>query len=500
MGKLHVTRKGKHWALNGEVVLPKDFSGIDGFKWVNHIVAWINGGHAGEGGGIHLDRARRYVDEEVCGLGCKRMRAPVELLLWTAPYFDVGPIEVDGQVVQPPEPWRGHSNVANTMDLVNLNCGTGSSFALTKKLEKVIRMFVVIAREFDVVIEVPWLWTIKSEADGEALGRLGISKDPRRRFDKTAVEAKGGSQNGVAVWNEHYLAAHGVGAYLEKLFREGDGEGVHRVDPGGLNLMSDVMNEYTAHVPEVWNKKVLKDVARRWQDRDAPSQPALLCSQSGILDTYDPPLFSHVGVEGFAGPGPHPPRDKAKDRFGHWWVWYEMGEPIRDAWPGELVDANESQLGMTQAQRDAWIPLVPKWAGLGTTDMERWMTMHDDFVSHDIYTTFHTMRGMDGFWPETEQTIVEASIRELTSAGGGHPPEEVERPYGQYVARAYLENLGRKPDPGGWDAYNTALELHYFGDLSQGLSVAEMEEAMRASDEYKRKHPLKKREPGEGGS
>lgn len=487
MPKMHVTRKGKYYEINGQVVKPDKFYGIDAFKFANHIVAWVNGGHDGKPGDWYLDQAKRYLEHEVIGNGCIRARAPVELMLWGVPYFNVGPMEKNGQIIQPPEPWRGNENVANTLDLVNLNTGTGSNFHLTGKMKKVIRMYVVLGREFGVVFEVPWLWTIKSEADREALRRLHLGdQDPRRRFDRSKEEAKGGATNGVAIWNEHFMAAHGVGAYLQQLYTDGDGGGESRVDPGGLNMISDFMNEYTAHVPEIWNRKVLKNVARRWQERDAPSQPIKLISQSGVLDTYDPPLQSDVGAEGFTGPCTHPPRDEVDGVD-----WDEAGTTIRETWPRELIDVNEAMMGMTQEQRDAWVPLIPKWAGLGTTNMKKWERMNRNYIDNEIYTTFHTFRGMDAYWPETPQTRVEETVRAITggqggNGGGGGP---VERPYDRFVVEAYADILERKPDPGGRDAYNDLLEAHYFRGVG-GVSVNGMREAMLGSPEYKKKNPL----------
>ena len=268
MKQIEVGRKGKFYTLNGVVTPPDKFYGIDGFKFVNHIWAWVKGGALGEGGGAHLTRAKAYIEDEVLGNGCLRMRAPVEVMLWGPPYFNLPPTN--------PTPYD-RPNVANTMSLVNLNVGTGSGFSLTPGMKKVIRMFVNLAREYEIVIEVPWLWTIKSEARGKAAARLGLDEDPRNRFTKDG-------KSGVSIWNEHFLAAHGVGAYLHELRTEGDGEGISRVDPGPLNTIHDLMNEFTAHVPTIWTpgpNGQQGQVVRRMSERDCPLEEVILLSQSG---------------------------------------------------------------------------------------------------------------------------------------------------------------------------------------------------------------------------
>lgn len=370
--KIEVRKQGRYYTLNGVAAKPKEFIGIDGFKFVNHVWSWVLGGAHGEDGGAHLDRARRYIEREVIGSGCRRMRAPVELMFWDPPYFD----------------FPAYSNVANSPDLVNLASGTGSLYHMTSGLRKTIRMFVNLAREFDIVIEVPWLWTIKGRGEN----------DPRES---------------VSLWNEHFIGneVEGIGAYLYKLRTEGDGEGEHRVDPGGLNLLADAMNEYTAH-SEIWSFSQLLNVARRWHERDAKGE-LLLISQSGAADRYDPPLASYYGTNGYDGVCLHPPRDGE---------WEATGTVARRKWPHELIDFNESQMGWTEEQRSFWVPLIPKWAGLGTTDMGRWRRMHENFLENDIYVTFHTFRGMDAYWPETPRTIVEETIRSITGGGTEPPP------------------------------------------------------------------------------
>lgn len=505
---IRVGRRGKFYTLNGVVVKPEDFWAIDGFKFANHIVAWATGGAFGESAQTHLDRARRYIEHMVIGLGCRRMRSAVELMFWSGPYFD---LPADG-----PAPYN-IPNVANTRALVDLHVGTGSKFSLPPLYKKVVRKYVLLARETGIVIEVPWIWTIK----GKATKRTKHYPDPR--------EVRHGGK-GISAWNEHYMASRGVGGYLELLATKGDGEGDDRVDPGPLNLLHDFCNEYTVSA-DTFTKGQLRSMARRFKSRDAPSQQTILISEgSGFMDEYIPPLESKVGVEGYDGPCKHPPRSEEKDSQGRKRDWDETGTAMRRAWPTELIDANESQLMLTQAQRDYWVPRIPKWAGLGSTNMPKCIRMHENFIENEIYSTLHTFLGMDTYWPETEQTVVEDAVRTLTGGGGGPPPpppsppptppqppqppqppspppprpvDPRTRPYDRTVVHAYRIVLStydldgymvrdRKPDPGGREFYNTALERHYLGLHGEGvsLSVTEMYERMRESVEYKKLNPM----------
>lgn len=457
MNKIHVERKGKYYTLNGNIVKPDKFFGMDGFKFVNHVVAWATTGNI-----AHLEMARSYIENEVLGNGCRRMRSPIELMFWTGPYFNLLPSN--------PAPYNVQ-NVANTMDLIDLNVGTGSAFHLTPLLKQVIRTFVNLAREYNIVIEVPWLWTIK----GRAGKKTPFHPDPRE-------------ENGrVSTWNEHFLAANGIGAYLEKLYTEGDED----VEPGGLNIISDFMNEYTAHA-DIWTDRQLRNVARRWHTRDARSQPINLISQSVGEIRYDPPLESKAGVEGYDGPCVHTPRSGQ---------WKQAGRLMRQKWPEELLDVNESMLAMTQAQRDWWVRLVPKWAGLGTTNMQKWNRMHEIFIQHDIYITFHTFRGMDCYWPRTLQTTVEEIVRGITGSvftPPPLPPDPKKYIYDREVIKAYKEVLSiyddrdnivvmRRPDNEGREFYNTRLEAYYLRDEGN-MTIARMRDEMYASPEFLRKN------------
>lgn len=472
---IRVGRVGKYYTLNNKIVKPHEFFGINGFKFANHIVAGIDTGNT-----VHFDTARRYIENEVLGLGCQRMRAPIELMFWSGPYFD---LPADG--VAP----YNIPNVANTPDLVDLHSPTGSKFrGVTPKLKKVIRHYVRLAREFDIIIEIPVIWTIK----GKATKRTKHYPDPR-------LEKNGGK--GISAWNEHYLASKGIGGYMQQLFTEGDGEGSNRVDPGGLNFLYDHCNEYTVGA-DPFTKGQLRSMARRWQHRDAPSQRVILISEgSGFVDEYIPPLESKVGVEGYDGPCKHPPRLKEKISTGKKVDWDKTGDAMRNKWPRELLDANESQLMLTQAQRDYWIPRIPKWAGLGSTNMEKCERMHRSFIKNEIYVTFHTFRSMDTYCPEIPQTVVEETVCRIT--GGTFeppppPPPSVKKiDYRPIISLAFRDILDRDQNSDG--TYGGRKGLNYKnekmqdktnedGDIERGMTEAEMREEMIRSAEYTKNH------------
>ncbi len=467
---VRVGKLGDRFTLNGEVVPPAKLRFVSAFKLINHIVAWADGGAHGISGEAHWGNARRWVEHNVINLGLQGCRTPLELMTWGPPYFNLG--------AEAPEPWKGWYNVANTLDLIDLRRGTGSAFSLTGKAKKCIRMLVVLAREMDILIEVPWLWTIKGPTDGYTNDRLGLDTDPRKRFSSNVA-----TQGGVGIWNEHYMSERGIAAYLHKLETQGDGEGRHRVDPGGLNLLHDMKNERTAHTDDretvkagktnTWDQRQLQNVARRWHDRDYPDS-IISISESGR--SYGAPLASQHGSRGYDYATPHPPRGGDK--------WVNAIWPFRQAMPNELIFVNESQMGWTAEQRRQWVRLIPKWEGLGVTNLEAWFRMHEQHEKANGYTCFHTLRGMDGGWPDTPQTAVEEGIREFTGASSPGPPptEPGKLRYERVLRLAYEQILGREPDQQGLEDWNAAM--------SNGTTEAEMRESMIRGKEYEEKNPI----------
>jgi len=412
MSQYIVGRSGHRYTLNGKTVTPRELVFVDMFKGRNLIAAglWGKGGH-------HTENAKRYI-ADWREIGIRGFRIPPELRFWGPPYFD-----------NPDQP--------NEKCFLNLGCGTGNSFYLPDGFKKQIRMMIRLAREMDVIFEVPWLWTIKGRGD----------VDPRRD---------------VAVWNEHYIVA--VGKYLHQLRTQGDGEAGHRVDAGGTNILSELANEYRVHADE-FNDSQLRNIFRRWHTRDNPGE-LLGVSQSQPKHEYYPALDR--GAESPDDIRIHTRRDgdweNAPDEIFH--KFRTHGIPIF---------VNESVLHMTQSQWNYWIPKIPKWNGLATTDTNRFMRLHRGFWERGIYSTFHTLRGMDGGWPGWVPGRLEELIAEELN-GTTPPPPPNRYKYSHIIDLAYDEILGREADDGGLRNYS---EL-----MGRGMSEADMRNALMRSQEF----------------
>jgi len=417
MSQYVIGRSGHSYTLNGETVTPRELVFVDMFKGRNHIAAglWGKGGH-------HTENYKRYI-ADWRELGVRGFRIPPEVRFWGPPYFD-------------------NPDYPNERCFLNLACGTGSAFELPEGFKKQIRVMVRLARELDVILEIPWLWTIKGKGDD----------DPRRDVSK---------------WNEHYIAH--VGWYLHHLRHLGDGVGGHRVDPGGLNILSELANEYRVHADE-FDDKQLRNILRRWHTRDCPGE-LLGVSQSQPKHEYYPQLG--LGAESPDDIRLHTRRD------GDW--ENAPGEIVRKFWKyGVPIFINESILHMTQSQWNYWISKIPKWHGLATTDAGRFMRLHRDLWERGIYSTFHTLRGMDGGWPESAPGRLEEMIAE--ELGGSTPPPPPPPPpeprykHGHIIDLAYDEILGREADDGGLRNYDELME--------RGMSEADMRNALMRSQEF----------------
>lgn len=434
-GKLET--RDRFYTVGGQVVKPRDFVGRDGFKFVNHIARWARGG-----GDVHIGRARRWIEERIVGLGLEVMRSPTELEFWGPPYFNQ--IGVPGR---PDDP--------NEQNIVNLNAGTGSHFRLSSLQKKIIRMFVRLAREYGIFIEVPWCWTIKGEGPS--------SQDPRKD---------------VSVWNEHYLAAQGVGAYITELRTQGDGEGAHRVDPGYIPFINEAANEAHVHADR-WNKTQLRNIFRRWHNRDA--HEILGISMRGAGGDYIPEMDR--GQESPDDIRVHP------KRHGEW--WNTGGDLVR--WYGKWnvpIYCNESMLYITQEERAFWVPLIPKWAGLGSSDLGKYWQMIEDFLDHDIYVTIHDFEGMTTD-PRRPMGRFDEMIAERFGGSTPPPPPPDDAPEFRQILNieCYRDIMGRKPvhpepytyaDPAGLEAWNQSM--------LDGMPLADVREAFLRSGEFRDKY------------
>lgn len=377
---------GERLVVNGQPVEPKAFFGAEGFMFCQWAMTWIRGSRLPNGTKIDAwGVMHRILEEDVLDLGCKWFRAPIENEGWGPPYFN-------------------HPEFPNHQGLVDVRTGIGSS-DLPEQTKKIIRLYVILARKFDLIFQIPIVWTLK-----DTLG----PDDPRYRITNRRGEELG--ERGIGVWNEHFVAD--VLRYATKLKKHGDGEGNNRVDPGNLNLYFSIANEWRTvrGGSEPWTKDQVLLILARAKERQGHPEfgdwPDELLSISSMLPGDDirfdvPGEVSHAE--------PHPQRHG---------TWTQQGRDLRNAWPRQLIIADESMMLWTKQDLDAWVEKIPKWRGLGTTDVDAWQRMHADFWKHGIYSQAHTFPHMSVRWHGSTNSgeVVKAAIRELTGATPGGPP------------------------------------------------------------------------------
>jgi hypothetical protein len=356
----YIGTRGRRYTVGGKSVVAREFVFRDAFKFCNYLARFA----MGMGGGA-LGDARRYIEERIVGLGLKGMRAPPEVDLWNEGYW-----------IEPP----------NQTPVVDLESKTGSRFRLSGHQKAVIRMMVLYAREYDIVIEVPWCWTIKSPRE-EWNGKKWVTRDPRAPGlvgDEAAAEC--------STWNEFYLRA--IGRYLRQLRDEGDGQKKSRVDPGPIPILNEAANEYNTVGLGGWSRESVSQIMQRWHVHDTPSSEngddyeLLGISQGGPLrwDNRDKkfvpePYVPKLG-NGKWSPDDiriHPPRDIELP-------WWEVGKHIAEApYPDNLpIFVNETILLMPAAAYDS---PGHKWRGLGTKDHEKYFQMVEDLTNRGYYVT-----------------------------------------------------------------------------------------------------------------
>lgn len=381
-----MSRSGKTLLVNERRVRPKEFFGVDAFMFCNWAYTWINGSRMPNGTKVDAwGTMRAIIEEDVLAIGCKWMRAPIELEGWGPPYFD-------------------HPDHPNQRGVINLLATPGSKFTLGPAVKKCLRLYTRLAREYDIIIQIPIIWTLKEYVGGKG--------DPRR---KLVIHGKELGDEGVGVWNEHFVA--NVLRYVTKLKNEGDGEGNNQVGPGSTNLYLSAINEHhvTGQTPN-WSHNQMKAICLRARERmgrselgDLPGELFSL-SSSGRYDEYPlkvPQEASHVEQ--------HPPRSGN---------WDKQGPVMRDVWPTQLIICDESNMLWNAAEKKEWVAKIAKWASLGTTNVKMWQRMHEDLWANDIYSFGHTFPHMSVRWhgPTKSGERVKKAIAELTGATSQPPP------------------------------------------------------------------------------
>ena len=369
--KGRIGTKARRYTIGGEVVQPRNFVFRDAFKFVNHVAKWARG----HGGGA-LGDGRRYIEGRIVGLNLKGMRAPTCVDLWNTGFW-----------IEPP----------NETGVVNLEAKAGSRFRLSQLQRKIIRMYVLLGREYEITIEVPWCWTIKHPKE------VLISGTPENgKWEFRDPRAKGlrgkAAELAVSEWNEHYLA--NIAKYLRLLRDVGDGEGKSRVDPGPLPILSEAANEYETLGGAKWTQEQLGNIFRRWHLRDTPTKEGganfellgistggpVAWKGSGVVPYPYPPLEN----DGAMAPDDiriHPPRDVEIP-------WWEIGKYIDAAkYPAKPVFVNEPILLMPTKAYDS---PGHKWKWLGTKRHDKYFQMLDDLIGRGVYVTIHDGGADDG--------------------------------------------------------------------------------------------------------
>lgn len=383
-----MARAGSQLIVNGQPKQPSEFFGAEGFMFCQWAASWIRGSKLPSGERVDAwGVMNRILEEDVKELGCSWFRVPFENEGWGPPYFN-------------------HPDYPNHQGLVDISTGVGGS-ELPEFTKKIIRLYVILARRHGIIFNIPIIWTTKE--------KIGGSRDPRLRL-RNPRTGKPWGDKGISVWCEHFIAD--VLRYARHLEKNGDGEGNNRVDAGPLNLWFSLVNEFTVTRYPLSRAQVLAILDRAKQRQGKPEfgdwpNELLSISQSGDPEEYAfkaPGEVSHIE--------PHFPRSG---------TWAQNGANARHIWPTQAIVADESMMLWAKQDQDDWIPKIPKWAGLGTSDVEAWQRMHVDLWKHMIYSQGHTFPHMSIRWHGRTNSgeIVKKAIMELTgvdSGGSGTPP------------------------------------------------------------------------------
>jgi hypothetical protein len=257
-------------------------------------------------------------------------------------------------------------------DFFNLKTKPGSGFRLTGEYKNATRRLIELLQEFDLIGEFSTLATLKGSGRGA---------DPRED---------------IIGWNSHALRA------TAEWFRE------LRKQYGSTNLLYETVNEHDAHAEKL-PRSELRNQARRWKTRDLPGS-LIGISHGGRWDFQypvgdGPNEYTHINI--------HAPRQ------GKWWQPEdEITNLLKHGFP---VYFNETMHYMSQEQWDEWIPQIPKWARLSTTDWVRLQQFWNLCLNKGISFCFHDFVGM-ATDPDMAETPAERAFREQFGEGNPPPP------------------------------------------------------------------------------
>lgn len=135
---------------------------------------------------------------------------------------------------------------------------------------------------------------------------------------------------------------------------------------------------------------------------------------------------------------------------------------------------NETIHYMTQAQYDAWVPIIPKWHGLSCTNGEGLLDYIERQLALGISVCAHDLVGQ-----QTDPSLPETPFEQLFQRRFGAEPQP-KLLYKRIITQAYQEILGRAPDRAGLENYNALMD--------RGWTEAGVREALIRSPEYREKN------------
>lgn len=312
-------------------------------------------------------KAEKWLDR-VRDQGFHGIRVLGEHHFWGGPFYGLYPLI---------KPW-------------NLRMHGGSGFHMSDKHRSVLAQALGLLRKHELIMEYVVIATIKG-TDGS---------DPR-----PVEQVVGWNSHAMRVVAEFFRSIDATNV-LPETINECDAHIVPRFETGG-NVYSTRRDDgrlSDKYVAEMANE------ARRWKKRDWPGSPIGL--SQGAWD-FQYPVGTHSSA--FTHCNVHTPRRGEWERVG-------AGiETLQRQYPQCPVYLNENIHHMSQAQWDTWVPQIPKWAGLSTTNAARIQDQWNTAYQHGASYCVHDLVGQ-ATDPDAEWTRLEELHKEQFNADPPPPP------------------------------------------------------------------------------
>lgn len=230
-------------------------------------------------------------------------------------------------------------------------------------------------------------------------------------------------------------------------------------DPHASPFLFETINEWDAHSVYATDPEEIARMGPRWLrsgnfDEDHHNYPGSTIGVSAggqWTPGFDDKGYTHRNI--------HPPR-------GGSWKSGDRGEPLgvtlRELLAsnhGRPLYLNETMHYMSAEQWEGWIPKVPKWAGLSTTEHDAIAQYIVDVRTAGASVCFHDMVGM---MTDPSQPITKGELAVAVALGGRPPaplppeppdPAPIDLAIRNIVIRGYRDMLFREPDPDGMKHY-----------------------------------------------